>query len=91
MKKLLQMKFMLLLCALIVGSGTMWAETEVLSWSRSGTTNTYTTTVNLGSKILSNVELFGYYSRKISEKKSADKKEPAKAVIKSYSQNIIKC
>ena len=33
---------MLLLCALIVGSGTMWAETEVLSWSRSGSTNTYT-------------------------------------------------
>lgn len=29
MKKLLQMKFMLLLCALIVGSGTMWAEDEV--------------------------------------------------------------
>ena len=28
MKKLLQMKFMLLLCALIVGSGTMWAENK---------------------------------------------------------------
>lgn len=28
MKKLLRMKFMLLLCALIVGSGTMWAETK---------------------------------------------------------------
>ena len=28
MKKLLQMKFMLLLCALIVGSGTMWAEED---------------------------------------------------------------
>jgi hypothetical protein len=31
MKKLLQMKFMLLLCALIVGSGTMWADTATLS------------------------------------------------------------
>ena len=30
MKKLLQMKFMLLLCALIVGSGTMWADPTVL-------------------------------------------------------------
>ena len=29
MKKLLQMKFMLLLCALIVGSGTMWADNNV--------------------------------------------------------------
>lgn len=28
MKKLLQMKFMLLLCALIAGSGTMWAEED---------------------------------------------------------------
>ena len=30
MKKLLQMKFMLLLCTLIVGSGTMWADPTVL-------------------------------------------------------------
>ena len=29
MKKLLQMKFMLLLCALIVGSGTAWADDEL--------------------------------------------------------------
>ena len=33
MKKLLQMKFMLLLCALIVGSGTMWAADPITLWS----------------------------------------------------------
>ena len=42
MKKLLQLKTMLLLCALIVGSGSVWAD-PIISWSRSGSTNTYTT------------------------------------------------
>lgn len=32
MKKLLQMKFMLLLCALIVGSGTMWADDDTATF-----------------------------------------------------------
>ena len=37
------MKTMLLLCALIAGSGSVWAEEiEILSWARSGSTNTYT-------------------------------------------------
>ncbi len=39
MKKLLQMKFMLLLCALIVGSGTMWADDE-LYYTLDGTITT---------------------------------------------------
>ncbi len=44
MKKLLQMKFMLLLCALIVGSGTMWAEEETIaSGTFNGKDGVYTT------------------------------------------------
>ena len=40
MRKLLQMKFMLLLCALIVGSGTMWAQTsETISADQFGFTS----------------------------------------------------
>ena len=39
MKKLLQIKFMLLLCALIVGSGTMWADDE-LYYTLDGTITT---------------------------------------------------
>ena len=33
MKKLLQMKTMLLLCALIVGSGSVWADTSTLTFT----------------------------------------------------------
>ena len=41
MKKLLQMKIMLLLCALIVGSGTMWAEDPTSVTINFGTTTGY--------------------------------------------------
>ncbi len=51
-----------------IGSEFSYLEKE----GKFDTTNTYTTTVNLGSKVLSNIELFGYYSKKISEKNHAD-------------------
>lgn len=47
MKKLLQMKFMLLLCALIVGSGTMWAENKT---NVSTVTTTFTATGDVTAK-----------------------------------------
>ncbi len=56
MKKLLQMKFMLLLCALIVGSGTMWSQSDYstdftgnVTLSTSGGTNASTCIVNINN------------------------------------------
>lgn len=59
MKQKLLLKVMLLLCALVAGSSSVWADTEVLSWSRSTTTNNYTsgyTFVNVSASAKS-----GYY------------------------------
>ena len=50
---------MLLLCALVAGSGSVWATpTELISWSRSGTTNTSTSGYTFNTNATSKT---GYY------------------------------
>ena len=49
---------MLLLCALVAGYGSAWA-TDVLSWSRSGSTNTYTSGYTFSASASANSG--GYY------------------------------
>ena len=47
MKKLLQLKTMLLLCALIVGSGSVWADTLTEGFETKATSTTYNSTVTI--------------------------------------------